>query len=84
MFRSTDKGDHPPHLQLHQQRSSAESRRPPPLCPGSDGGPAHQSEEQRSEEQIPTGTGTPQQDPHAAVTAQTYHVPDLSEEHSLR
>lgn len=71
---STDKGGHPPHLQLHQQCSPAEGRRPPPLCPGSDGGPAHQSEEQRAEEQIPTSTGTSQQDPHTAVREQKYHA----------
>ncbi len=69
---STDQGDHPPHLQLHQQCSSAEGRRPSPLCPGSDGGPAGQSEEQRAEEQIPTSAGTPQQGPHTAVTARKH------------
>lgn len=66
---STDQGDHPPHLQLHQQRSPAEGRRPPPLRPGSDGGPARQPEVQRAEEQIPASAGTPQQGAHAAVTA---------------
>lgn len=70
----TDQGAHPPHLKLHQQCSSAEGGRPPPLCPGSDGGPACQSEEQRAEEQIPTSTRTPQQGPHAAVTTLKNHV----------
>lgn len=66
---STDKRDHPARLQLRQQCSSAEGRRPPPLGPGPDGGAACQSEEQRAEEQIPTAAGTSRQDPHAAVTA---------------
>lgn len=80
---STGQGDHPPHLQLHQQRSSAEGRRPPPLCPGSDGRPARQPEEQRAEEQITTSAGTPQQSSHAAVTAQNMSRPDPSMKSSL-
>lgn len=67
---STDQGGHAPHFQLHQQRTSAEGCRPPPLCSGPDGGPAREPEEQRVEEQIPTSSGTPQQGPHSAVMAQ--------------
>lgn len=65
---STDQGNHPPHLQLHQQCSSAEGRCPPPLCPGPHGCPARQPEEQRAQEQIPTSTGTSHEGPHASVT----------------
>lgn len=67
LFCGTDQGNHPPHLQLHQQCSSAEGRGPPPVRPGADGGPARQPEEQRAKEQIPAGTRTPQQGPHAAL-----------------
>lgn len=68
LLRGTDQGNHPPHLQLHQQRSSAEGRRPPPVRPGSDGGPARQPQEQRAEEQIPAHARTPEQGPHVALT----------------
>lgn len=65
---TTGPGDHSPHFQLHQQHPSTEGRRPPPLCPSSDGGPAHQPEEQRAQEQIPTRAGTSQQGAHTVVT----------------